>query len=138
MKYQTKNELNFTVPKPFNFLKNDYNEKKLMKIKSILEEREQLENEVFNKKFHANKYNKKMFNEANDTKNIIQREKEQRKLRVDSLKENIISNMKPFSFYDQDFNKFVERKSQQCQPPQFAQFKANKIEWQSQVNMYDG
>ena len=50
----------------------------------------------------------------------------------------ILSGMKPFSFYDDDFKSFVERKNQECIPPEFVPFKANPIQYKSQVNMYDG
>ena len=38
-KYQKKSELNFTIPKPFEFLKKDYSSKKMGKIQEILEEK---------------------------------------------------------------------------------------------------
>ena len=37
--YQKKSDLNFTIPKPFEFLKEDYHGKKLLKMREILEER---------------------------------------------------------------------------------------------------
>ena len=135
---RTKSQLNFTVPKPFSFLKNNYQLKKLNKIKEILEDRMTKESKVFNKTFHANPLNKKMFNKGLDLGNVIQREKKQRKERTDKLKQEIIANMKPFSFYAQDEAKYKEKLKRECMPPQFQPFKANPIQWKSQVNMYDG
>ena len=136
--FSKKNDLNFTIPKPFNFLKKNYHEKKLLKIQEILLERQEKEKEVFNHPFHANKYNKKMFDADTNLGNIIERERIQRKARTDKLKEQIQSNMKPFSFYSEDERKYINRINQVPQAPQFPKFKANPIQWKSQVNMYDG
>ena len=137
-RYNKKSDINFTVPEPFNFLKNNYHEKKLTKIQEILEERKKNEDDVFKNTFHANPLNKKMFNKAGDLQNITAKEKEKRDRRIEKKKNDIIANMKPFSFYDKDFNDFVTRKNQECIPPKFIPFKANPIKWRSQVKMYDG
>ena len=136
--FSKKNDLNFTIPKPFNFLKKNYHEKKLLKIQEILLDRQEKEKEVFNHPFHANKYNKKMFDADTNLGNIIERERIQRKARTDKLKEQIQANMKPFSFYSEDERKYINRINQIPQAPQFPKFKANPIQWKSQVNMYDG
>ncbi|MCQ2817695.1 MAG: hypothetical protein MJ252_10560 [archaeon] len=136
--YRTKADVDITIPKPFNFLKNDYNAKKLEKMEQILMERQKMEDEVFHKTFHANPLNKKMFNHNEDLGNIIQREKIARKERTDKLKEEIIAGMKPFSFYDKDEEKYKQKLRSVCEPPKFKPFKANPVGWKSQVNMYDG
>ena len=137
-RYQKKSDINFTVPEPFNFLKNNYHEKKLSKMKEILEERQKNEDEVFKHTFHANSLNKKMFNQAGNLENITEKEKEKRDRRIELKKKEIIANMRPFSFYDKDFENFCIRKNQECIPPEFIPFKANPIKWRSQVKMYDG
>ena len=38
-RYHTKDEINFSIPEPYEFLKKDYQKKKLEKIREILEER---------------------------------------------------------------------------------------------------
>ncbi len=136
--FPRKSDINFTIPQPFNFLKKNYHEKKLLKIQEILEDRQKKEDKVFKHQFHANPLNKKMFNKEGDLNNIIEREKIERKKRTDKLKEEIQKNMKPFDFYDEDERKYKERINQECIPPQFPQFKANPIRYKSQVNMYDG
>ena len=136
--YNKKSDLNFTIPKPFEFLKEDYHGKKLIKMKEILEERKKNENEIFNHIFHANPLNKRMFDTKGDLRNVIEREKSARQHRVNQRKIEIISSMKPFSFYDADFKSFVERKNQECLPPEFVPFKANPIKYKSQVKMYEG
>ena len=79
-----------------------------------------------------------MFNQAGSLKNITDKEKEKRDKRIELKKNDIIANMRPFSFYDKDFQSFVTRKNQECIPPKFIPFKANPIKWRSQVKMYDG
>ena len=137
-RYQKKSDINFTVPEPFNFLKNNYHEKKLSKMKEILEERQKNEDEVFKHTFHANPLNKKMFNKAGNLENITEKEREKRERRIELKNKEIIANMRPFSFYDKDFENFYTRKHQECIPPEFKPFKANPIKWRSQVKMYDG
>lgn len=134
--YRCKTDLNFTIPKPFEFLKRDYHEKKLQKIQEILEARQQYEDSIFKNQFRANPLNRKMFQGSLD--NIIEREKKERKSRTEKLQKEIIENMKPFSFYDIDEKKYKEKLKKTCEPPQFVPFKANPIKWKSQVNMYDG
>ena len=136
--YNKKSDLNFTIPKPPEFLKEDYHGKKLIKMKEILEERKKNEDDVFKHTFHANPLNKRMFDTKGDLRNVIEREKSARQKRINQKKIEIISSMKPFSFYDADFKSFVERKNQECLPPEFAPFKANPIQYKSQVNMYHG
>ena len=137
-RYNKKSDINFTIPEPFEFLKKNYHEKKLTKIQEILEERKKNEDDVFNHQFHANPLNKKMFNQTGNLKNITEKEREKRERRIELKKNDIIANMRPFSFYDKDFESFVTRKNQECIPPEFIPFKANPIKWRSQVKMYDG
>lgn len=134
--YRCKTDLNFTIPKPFEFLKKDYHEKKVQKIKEILEERQKFEDSVFKHQFRANPLNRKMFKGSLD--NIIEREKKERETRTKKLQEEIQANLKPFSFYAADEEKYKEKLKKECLPPQFVPFKANPIKWKSQVNMYDG
>ena len=79
-----------------------------------------------------------MFNQTGNLKNITEKEREKRERRIELKKNDIIANMRPFSFYDKDFASFVTRKNQECIPPEFIPFKANPIKWRSQIKMYDG
>ena len=137
-RYNKKSDINFTIPEPFDFLKKNYHEKKLTKIQEILEDRKKNEDDVFNHQFHANPLNRKMFNQTGNLKNITEKEREKRERRIELKKNDIIANMRPFSFYDKDFASFVTRKNQECIPPEFIPFKANPIKWRSQIKMYDG
>ena len=136
--YSKKSDLNFTIPKPFQFLKEDYHGKKLIKMREILEERKKNEEDIFRHTFHANPLNRKMFDTNGDLHNVIEREKAERKKRVDRKKKEIQAHLRPFSFYAADLKSFIDRKNQECLPPKFKPFKANRIQYKSQVNMYEG
>ena len=67
-------------------------------IKEILEDRVKDEDYFVYYQFHANELKKGIW--GNQMQNIIEREKEQRQQRTEKLKEKIIAEMKPFSFYE--------------------------------------
>jgi hypothetical protein len=134
-RFHTKDEINFTIPKPFEFLKRDYQSKKLQKIFEILSERVGIEDYYINYKIRANKLKPGIW--GNKLGNIIETEKENRLKRQEKLKEKIIAEMKPFSFYDEDERKYKEKISNEPIPPNFPPFRANAIKWLSQVNIYN-
>ena len=113
-------------------------EKKLLKMREILEERKKNEDDIFKHTFHANPLNRKMFDTNGDLRNVIEREKAARKLRVDRKKKEITAHLRPFSFYEADLKSFEARRKNECLPPKFLPFKANPIRYKSQVNMYEG
>ena len=123
-KYNKKSDINFTVPEPFNFLKKNYHEKKLTKIQEILEERQKIEDNIFKNRFHANPYNPQRYNTGGNLNNTQEREKQRREHRLEIKRNEIIANMRPFSFYDKDFENFIKRKEQECVPPKFVPFKS--------------
>lgn len=133
--YKPKNELNFTIPKPFEFSKRDYTCKKKEKIEEILEERKRIEDEILGYRFKPNDLKREMF--ISQYENIIEAEIEKRKYRTEKIKEKIVQEMKPFSFYQNDEKKFKERQLLVSQPPTFLPFKANPVPWTSQVTLYD-
>lgn len=134
-RFHRKNQLNFTIPQPFNFLKKDYQRKKIQKIKEILEDRVKDEDYFVYYQFHANELKKGIW--GNQMQNIIEYEREQRQLRTEKLKEKIIAEMKPFSFYEKDERKYKEKIKQEPVPPTFPPFRANAIKWLSQVLIYE-
>ena len=134
-RFHRKNQINFTIPEPFDFLKKDYQRKKIQKIKEILEDRVQDEDYYVYYQFHANELKKGIW--GNRMQNILEYEKEQRRLRTEKLKEKIIAEMKPFSFYEKDERKYKEKIKQEPIPPTFPPFRANAIKWLSQVLIYD-
>ena len=137
-KFSKKSDINFTIPEPFNFLKKNYHEKKLTKIQEILEERQKTENEIFNHQFHANPCNPKMFKTNGNLKNRMEIEEKRRDNRIGIKMKEIQANMRPFSFYDKDEQKYFDKLKQECLPPKFIPFKANPIKWRSQVKISDG
>ena len=134
-RYHHKDQINFTIPEPFGFLKKNYQKKKIQKIKEILEDRVKDENYFVYYQFHANELKKGIW--GNQMQNIIEYEKEQRQQRTEKLKEKIIAEMKPFSFYEKDERKYKEKIKQEPIPPTFPPFRANAIKWLSQVLIYE-
>ncbi len=134
-KASKKSELIFTIPKPFPFMKKDYDQRKLKKMEEILEERKKKEDHILQFRFRANELNREIF--ISEFSNIIEEEKFKRKERTEKLKEKIVQEMKPFSFYENDERKFKEKNLLISNPPQFLPFKANPVPWTSQVNLYD-
>lgn len=134
-RFHTKNQINFTIPEPFDFLRKDYQKKKLEKIKEILEERVREENYYRNYQFRANELKPGIW--GNRFQNIIEYEREQRQLRTDKLKEKIIAEMKPFSFYEKDERNYKEKIKQEPIPPTYPPFRAGAIKWLSQVLIYE-
>ena len=134
-RFHRKDQVNFTIPEPFEFLKKNYQKKKLQKIKEILEDRVKDEDYFVYYQFHANELKKGIW--GNQMQNIIEYEKEQRQQRTEKLKEKIIAEMKPFSFYEKDERKYKEKIKQESVPPTFPPFRANAIKWLSQVLIYE-
>ena len=134
-RFHRKDQINFTIPEPFDFLKKDYQKKKIQKIKEILEDRVKDEDYYVYYQFHANELKKGIW--GNRMQNIIEYEKQQRQLRTEKLKEKIIAEMKPFSFYEKDERKYKEKIKQEAIPPTFPPFRANAIKWLSQVLIYE-
>ena len=134
-RFHRKDQINFTIPEPFEFLKKNYQKKKIQKIKEILEDRVRDEDYYVYYQFHANELKKGIW--GNQMQNIIEYEKEQRQQRTEKLKEKIIAEMKPFSFYEKDERKYKEKIKQESIPPTFPPFRANAIKWLSQVLIYE-
>ena len=134
-RFHHKDQINFTIPEPFEFLKKNYQKKKIQKIQEILEERVKDEDYFVYYQFHANELKKGIW--GNQMQNIIEYEKEQRQQRTEKLKEKIIAEMKPFSFYEKDERKYKEKIKQEPIPPTFPPFRANAIKWLSQVLIYE-
>ena len=83
-RYHTKDEINFTIPEPFEFLKKDYQKKKLEKIREILEERVRIEDYYIQYKFVPNKLKEGIW--GNQLDDMVKHEKEIRLKRQEKLK----------------------------------------------------
>lgn len=129
-------DIKFTIPKPFNFTSVDYDERKRETINRIIEDRIRKEDEIMSHQFRANPLNRKIFVSELGLGNVVQEEKIKRRERVEKRKEKIIQEMRPFSFYEDDERRYKEKLLQQCEPPQFVQFRANPVSWTSQIKIY--
>ncbi len=134
-KFSRKSEINFTIPKSFPFMQKDYNTRKLKKMEEILEERKRKEDEILGYRFRANEVNKEIF--ISQFANIIEEERFKRKQRTEKLKEKIVQEMKPFTFYENDEKRYKEKITRISEAPHFLPFKANPVPWTSQVNLYE-
>ena len=132
--FKTKSQLKFTIPKPFDFLKIDYQKKKLEKMKEILSERVKIEDYYINYRIRANKLKEGIWGDK--LQGFVEFDKQQRAKRCEKLNEKIIADMKPFSFYDRDERKYKERISQEYVAPSFPPFRAGAIKWLTQIDMY--
>jgi len=131
--FKPKRDLNITIPKPPSFY--DKPGKKQEKINKILEERKEKEDQILSHKFKANELKREIF--INELGNIIESEKKKRHLRQEKIKQKIIENMCPFSFYESDEKKYKNKLQSESKPLEFLPFKANPIPWTSQVNLYE-
>ena len=134
-KFKTRNDLKFTIPDPFEFLKKYDYSKKNMKVEEILDERKRKEKEILSYRFIPNELNRNMF--IGTIGNIVEREKMKRKYRTERLMEKIVQEMKPFSFTEQDELKYKLKLLQEYQVPKFLPFKANPVPWRSQILLLD-
>ena len=138
-KYKSKDNINFTIPKPFSFDKNKRKSemKSKEKIKELKDEREKLENDLLNKGFKANKLKNEIF--IGNISNFIEGEKKERQRRVEKRMEKIEKEMKPFSFVIKDEIKQKEKmeflKKREKSKDKFPEFKANNIKYTTRVNM---
>jgi hypothetical protein len=133
--YKTKNDLKFTIPEPFYFNDRDDNERKMRRIEEIKQEIRRKEDEQMSHKFRANDLNRKMF--IGTLGNVIEAERTKRLYRTERLKEKIVQDMNPFSFYERDEIKHKHKLLSTPQPPKFIPFRANPIPVKSQILMLD-
>lgn len=131
--FKPRNDLNVTIPNPPSFY--DKKGKREKKIKEILDERKEEEDKILGYRFRPNELKREIF--ISQFENIIVAEKARRMQRCEKLKQRIIQDMRPFSFYEVDEKKYKDKLINECIPPQFLPFKANPIPWTSQVNLYE-
>ena len=138
-KYKSKDNINFTIPKPFSFDKRKTKGeiKSDDKKKQLKDERQKIENEILNKGFKANKLKNEIF--IGNIDNFIEGEKKERQRRVEKRMQKIEKEMKPFSFVAKDEEKQKQKieylKKREKSKEKFPQFKANTIKFTTRVNM---
>lgn len=131
--YKARKELNVTIPNAPSFY--DKKGKREKKMQEIIDERKKQEDEVLGYRFKPNELKREIF--ISQLGNIIEAEKAKRSMRQEKIKQKIVQEMRPFSFYDTDEKKYKEKLLKECCPPEFLPFKANPIPWTSQVNLYE-
>lgn len=143
-KFSSKDNINFTIPKPFSFNRKNaasakVRAKSLNKMKTMFELREEKEKENLRTQFRANQLKNEMF--IGNIDNLIEADKKERRKRVEKRMEKIQREMKPFSFVQKDEEKLKEKrkKIEQIEKSklEFPKFKANPVKWTTKVAMIE-
>ena len=143
-KFSSKDNINFTIPKPFSFNRKNaasakVRAKSLNKMKTMFELREEKERENLGNQFRANQLKNEMF--IGNIDNLIEADKKERRKRVEKRMEKIQQEMKPFSFVQKDEEKLKEKrkKIEQIEKSklEFPKFKANPVKWTTKVAMIE-
>jgi len=133
-RYNDKNLINFTIPKPFSF-QADTNSKinGVKKLKKFLISRKEAEDKLINEQFKPNDLKTEMF--IGNIDNLMEADKNAKKKRVEKGMKKLKESMRPFSFTAQDEEK--QRKKMERQriydttKEQFKQYKAGRIKYTS-------
>ena len=143
-KYNAKEKINFTIPKPFSFQKRNAvtaktRAKSLSKLQTILDIRDNAEHNELSTRFTANKLKNEIF--IGNIDNLIEADKKERRKRVEKRMEKIQAQMKPFSFVEKDEEKLKAKreKIKQIESTKqiFPSFKANPVKWTTKVAMIE-
>jgi len=136
-RFKEKNDLTFTIPKPYAFQVRDEEKdgRPNRKIQALLDERREKEEAILGYRFRANELKSHIF--INQCESMNAAAKEIRQFNLEHYKKKVEAEMKPFSFYENDKNKYLERIHKVEEAPEYLPFKANPIPWSSQVNIYE-
>ena len=129
-KYQDKNSINFTIPKPFTFQEDTTSKiKGAKKLEKFLINRKENEDKIINDKFKANNLKTEMF--IGNINNLMEADKNAKKKRVEKGMKKLQEQMCPFSFVEKDEEKqkikMEKQKIYETTKEHFDQFKANSI-----------
>ena len=133
-RYNDKNLINFTIPKPFSF-QADTNSKinGVKKLQKFLISRKEAEDKLINEQFKPNDLKTEMF--IGNIDNLMEADKNAKKKRVEKGMKKLKESMRPFSFTAKDEEK--QRKKMERQriydttKEQFKQYKAGRIKYTS-------
>ena len=143
-KFNAKEKINFTIPKPFSFQKRNAvtaktRAKSLSKMQTILDTRDNVEHKELSTRFTANKLKNEIF--IGNIDNLIEADKKERRKRVEKRMEKIQAQMKPFSFVEKDEEKLKAKREKikeiESTKQIFPSFKANPVKWTTKVAMIE-
>ena len=129
-KYQDKNAINFTIPKPFTFQEDTKSKiNGVKRLQKFLESRKEQEDKIMNDKFKANFLKTEMF--IGNINNLMEADKNAKQKRVEKGMKKLQEQMCPFSFVPDDEEKqkikMEKQKIYETTKENFSQFKANPI-----------
>ena len=129
-KYSDKNNIDFTIPQPFEFQKDSKSRiNKANKLKKLLESRKEAEDNIIKNQFKANDLKTEIF--IGNINNLMEADKNAKKKRVEKGMKKLQDQMKPFSFVKEDEEKqkikIEKQKEYENTKEKFEQFKANPI-----------
>ena len=129
-KYQDKNSINFTIPKPFTFQEDTKSKiKGAKKLQKFLISRKENEDKIINDKFRANDLKTEMF--IGNINNLMEADKNAKRKRIEKGMKKLQEQMRPFSFVPKDEAKqkikMEKQKIYETTKEHFDQFKANPI-----------
>ena len=129
-KYQDKNSINFTIPKPFTFQEDTKSKiKGAKKLQKFLISRKENEDKIINDKFRANDLKTEMF--IGNINNLMEADKNAKRKRIEKGMKKLQEQMRPFSFVPEDEAKqkikMEKQKIYETTKEHFDQFKANPI-----------
>lgn len=129
-KYNDKNLINFTIPKPFSFQADTTSKiNGVKKLQKFLISRKEAEDKLINEKFKPNDLKTEMF--IGNIDNLMEADKNAKKKRVEKGMKKLKESMRPFSFTPQDEAKQKEKMEKQkiyeSTKEYFKPFKAGSI-----------
>ena len=129
-KYSDKKNIDFTIPKPFEFQKDVKSKiNGVNRLKKFLEERKEVEDNMLKNQFRANDLKTEMF--IGNINNLMEADKNAKKKRIEKGMKKLQEQMCPFSFVKEDEE--IQRKKMEKQriyestKEKIKPFKANSI-----------
>ena len=129
-KFSNKDDINFTIPKPFDFQEDTKAKiKDTKKLQQFLIDRKLKEDKIINDNYKANKLKTEMF--IGNINNFIEADKKEKQRRVEKNMEKLEAKMCPFSFVEKDEKKLKKKREEQLKyestKEKYPKFKANSI-----------
>ena len=129
-KYSDKNNIDFTIPQPFDFQKDSKSKiNGANRLKKFLISRKEAEDKIMNNQFRANDLKTEIF--IGNINNLMEADKNAKKKRVEKGMKKLQEQMCPFSFVEEDEKKqkikLEKQKKYESTKEKFKQFKAKPI-----------
>ena len=133
-KYSDKNNIDFTIPQPFDFQKDSKSKiNGANRLKKLLESRKEAEDNIIKNQFKPNFLKTEIF--IGNINNLMEADKNAKRKRIEKGMKKLQEQMRPFSFVEEDEIKqkikMEKQKEYENTKEKFEQFKANPIKFSS-------